>query len=269
MSFKQQAQPHEEDADVELTSVTEVHVTAQAALRDLVQSHQLRVVFQPIVEMERGKVFGYEALVRCADPRYPTPHELLRKATEQQRTGALGRAIRQLAVPLAPRHVPLFLNVHPDELSESWLPRDDDPIFQHGAEVYLEITEAVPLANTSRHQPFFDAIAKCPDIHLVVDDLGAGFSNLKHIADLEPKLVKIDRNLVRGLGSNPRQQRLLSAVVRLCEDLGAQVVAEGIETVDEFLAARDAGAHYGQGYLLARPAYPRPAVFWQPDDVSD
>ena len=159
----------------------------------------------------------------------------------------------------------MFLNIHPDELSETWLPRDDDPIFQHAGEVYLEITETVPLATDERHRPFFDAIADLPNIHLVVDDLGAGFSNLKYIADLEPTLVKIDRNLVQGLACNSRQQRLLSAVVRLCEDLGAQVVAEGIETVDEFLAARDAGAHYGQGYLLARPAYPRPSVFWQPE----
>ncbi len=258
--------PSPED-DTDPNSVTEVQVTAQAALRDLVQSHQLRVVFQPIVEMAGGTVFGYEALVRCADPRYPTPLELIRKATEQQRTGALGRAIRQVAVPLAPPGLPLFLNVHPDELSESWLPRVDDPIFQHDGEVYLEITETVPMATDDRYRPFFDAISELPDIHLVVDDLGAGFSNLKYIADLEPTLVKIDRNLVRGLASNPRQQRLLSAVVRLCDDLGAGVVAEGIETVDEFLAARDAGAHYGQGYLLARPAYPRPSVFWQPESL--
>jgi EAL domain-containing protein (putative c-di-GMP-specific phosphodiesterase class I) len=52
--------------------------------------------------------------------------------------------------------------------------------------------------------------------------------------------------------------------VRLCVDLGATVVAEGIETDDEFCALRDTGVHYGQGFLFARPAYPMPAVTWPP-----
>jgi EAL domain-containing protein (putative c-di-GMP-specific phosphodiesterase class I) len=73
-------------------------------------------------------------------------------------------------------------------------------------------------------------------------------------------VVKIDRNLITGLPENERQRRLLAAIVRLCTDLGARVVAEGIETVDEFLAARDAGSHYGQGYLWARPGYPLPST---------
>ncbi len=252
-----------QESDQDLTSVTEVSVTAQAALLDLVNSKQLRVVFQPIVEMNEGRLYGYEALVRCADPRYPTPMELLKTATERRRCGALGRAIRQLAIASSP-DLPLFVNVHPDELNENWLLRSDDPIFRHSAELYLEITETLPLSNFGPDHGLFQVIQDHPHIHLVVDDLGAGFSNLKRIADLEPELVKLDRNLVTGLAANVRQQRLLKAIVRMCEDLGARVVAEGIETVDEYLAARDAGAHFGQGYLLARPAFPEPEVFWRP-----
>jgi EAL domain-containing protein (putative c-di-GMP-specific phosphodiesterase class I) len=247
----------------EFQPTAQVQLTAQAALRGLVSSQQLRVVFQPIVEMSDGSVFGYEALLRCADPRYPTPLDLLSKATECQRTGALGRAVRQLAFPAAPE-LPLFVNIHPEELHESWLLRDDDPIFQHASDVYVEITETVPFRGYGHEHEFFQAVRRNPRVHLVVDDLGAGFSNLKRIADLEPKLVKVDRNLVTGLAASTRQQQLLRSVVRLCEDLGAQVVAEGIETVDEYLAARDAGAHFGQGYLMARPAFPGPDVFWRP-----
>lgn len=251
------------ESDPELTSVTEVQVTAQAALLDLVNSKQLRVVFQPIVEMSEGRLYGYEALVRCADPRYPTPLSLLEKATERRRNGALGRAIRQLAISSSP-DLPLFVNIHPDELNENWLLRPDDPIFQHSKDLFLEITETMPLSNFGPNHGLFRVIEEHPHIHLVVDDLGAGFSNLKRIADLEPELVKLDRNLVTGLASSVRQQRLLKAIVRMCEDLGARVVAEGIETVDEYLAARDAGAHFGQGFLLARPAFPEPEVYWRP-----
>jgi EAL domain-containing protein (putative c-di-GMP-specific phosphodiesterase class I) len=87
---------------------------------------------------------------------------------------------------------------------------------------------------------------------------------LGRIADLEPRVVKLDRDLVTHLDRHARRQQLVTSVVRLCTELGAMVVAEGIETEDEFSAVFDTGAQYGQGYLFARPAYPAPAVNWQP-----
>jgi EAL domain-containing protein (putative c-di-GMP-specific phosphodiesterase class I) len=99
-------------------------------------------------------------------------------------------------------------------------------------------------------------------VHLVVDDLGAGYSNLKRISDLEPRIVKLDRELIRNMDRNSRQQRLVTGVVRLCQDMGASVVAEGVETQDEFSAVRDTGVQYVQGYFLARPAFPIPGVNW-------
>jgi EAL domain-containing protein (putative c-di-GMP-specific phosphodiesterase class I) len=101
-------------------------------------------------------------------------------------------------------------------------------------------------------------------VHLVVDDLGAGYSNLKRIIDLEPRVVKLDRELIVGIDKSQRQQRLVANVVRLCCDLDATVVAEGIETSSEFDALRDTGVHYGQGFLFARPQFPLPAVSWPP-----
>ncbi|HEX2730716.1 MAG TPA: EAL domain-containing protein [Polyangiaceae bacterium] len=251
------------DGQAAETPVTEVQVTAHGALLDLVNSQHLRIVYQPIVNMQDGTVFGYEALLRCLDPRFKGPVDLLRRAAECARTGALGRVVRQLAIPSAPP-LPLFINIHPDEFSESWLLRGDDPAFSHPRDLYLEITETVPLGHFGKGHRLFETLQSHPRLHLVVDDLGAGFSNLKRIADLEPEVVKVDRELVTGIGTCSRQRRLLKAIVRLCEDLGARVVAEGIETVDEYLAVRDAGAHFGQGYLLARPAFPEPSVFWRP-----
>ncbi|MND03307.1 Cyclic di-GMP phosphodiesterase Gmr [compost metagenome] len=74
--------------------------------------------------------------------------------------------------------------------------------------------------------------------------------------------MKLDRELISGIDKNPRQQVLVKSVVEICKDLGATVVAEGIETREELERVRDAGADYAQGYLLARPAYPVPAVSW-------
>jgi hypothetical protein len=97
---------------------------------------------------------------------------------------------------------------------------------------------------------------------LVVDDFGAGYSNLKRVVEIEPAVVKLDRELISGLHQNPKQRLLVTHVVELCKALGARVVAEGIETIGELKASRDCGVHYGQGYLLARPGNPLPEVSW-------
>ena len=96
----------------------------------------------------------------------------------------------------------------------------------------------------------------------MVDDLGAGHSDFKRIIDLEPHVVKLDLALIRGIEKNRRQQILVRHVVSLCEELNAKVVAEGIETEDELRAILDTGAHYGQGYLFAKPAFPIPQARW-------
>jgi EAL domain-containing protein (putative c-di-GMP-specific phosphodiesterase class I) len=96
------------------------------------------------------------------------------------------------------------------------------------------------------------------DARLVIDDLGAGFSNLRLIADLEPAIVKLDRSLVMNIHLEKRKQQLVKSIVQLCVDMSAQVVAEGIELPEELEVIRDTGAHYGQGFLFARPGFPLP-----------
>jgi EAL domain-containing protein (putative c-di-GMP-specific phosphodiesterase class I) len=183
---------------------------------------------------------------------------LFDEAIEKRCCGALGRVIRELATEGCPDY-PLFLNLHPHEFDEGWLVRPDDPIFEHSQAVYLEITESVPLSHfTLCHSVLAELRHK--GALLAVDDLGAGFSNLKYIADLAPEVVKLDRDLVTGIDRIQRQHRLVTALVRLCTELGAKVVAEGIETAEEARAVADTGAHYGQGYYYARPDFPPPGL---------
>jgi EAL domain-containing protein (putative c-di-GMP-specific phosphodiesterase class I) len=237
-------------------------VTDEAAPESLVGSlapEEVKVVFQPIVDLKSGRTFAHEALVRCTRPDLRSPPVLFERAVAEGSCGRLGRLIREAATS-AGIEVPLFLNVHPDELAQRWLVRPDDPMFQHESDVYLEITESVPLSHHELCLKVLQELRARPGIRLVVDDLGAGYSNLKHIVDLEPDVVKLDRQLVAALDKNERQQRLVKSVVSLCHDLGAKVVAEGIETQEELEASIDAGADYGQGYLLARPAHPAPQV---------
>ena len=237
------------------------------AVCEIVAAEDLSVVFQPIIHMDDGRLFAYEALVRCRVPAYSSPPDLFQRASEAGSAGELGRMIREIAVPLSTGK-PLFLNVHPDELTTGWLVRPDDPIFAHDHDVYLEITESVPLTHFDLCRSVLAEVRTRGGVHLVVDDLGAGYSNLKRIADLEPKVVKLDRELVAGVHLSKRQCQLVQGVVKLCVDLGAVVVAEGIECGDEYSALLDTGAHYAQGFLFARPGFPMPDISWPPPPPS-
>ena len=233
------------------------------ALDRLVTASDLSVVFQPIVSLRDGQLFAYEALARCSRAALQNPMVLFERAVSAGCVGLLGRMIRELAVSYG-AGTPLFLNVHPQELQEAWLVRPDDPLYSHDHDVYLEITESVPLTHYQLCIDVLRELRARGGVKLVVDDLGAGYSNLKRISDLEPKVVKLDRGLISGIDRSQRQRRLVASVVQLCVDLDASVVAEGIETEDEFNALADTGTHYGQGYLFARPSYPMPAITWPP-----
>ncbi|MBN2361586.1 MAG: EAL domain-containing protein [Deltaproteobacteria bacterium] len=240
-----------------------VSEASAAQFRQVIARREFKVAFQPVVYLNSGKIFSYEVLLRSGTPLYRGPIEMLAGALDCGCMGEFGRQIRELALAQSPETT-LFVNLHPAELDEGWLVRPDDPIFRHVEGVYIEITESVPLTHFQLCHSILREV-RSKGINLAVDDLGAGYSNLKYIADLSPEVVKIDRELVVGLDQSERQRKLVKAIVRLCADLGALVVAEGIETVDELRAVIDTGAHFGQGFLLARPAYPAPAVTWPPE----
>jgi EAL domain-containing protein (putative c-di-GMP-specific phosphodiesterase class I) len=236
------------------------HPFTDTAIRNVLDTRAVRCVYQPVVNLRTREVFAYEALARPTSPDFQGPLDLFAAAVEHNCTGELGRMLREIAIADVPNEK-LFVNIHPAELNEGWLVQPNDPIFQHNEELYLEITESIPLSHFHLCQSILSEV-RDRGVHLVVDDLGAGYSNLKYIADLHPRVVKLDRGLVAGLKIGSRLFTLVSGIVVMCRDLGAMVVAEGIETVDELQSVIAAGAHFGQGYLLARPAFPLPEVHW-------
>lgn len=186
-------------------------------------------------------------------------------ATEQNATGRLGRLLRQTVFDRCDDQR-VFVNIHPHELSSRWLVRADDPLGFHEEGVFLEITETAAFEYFDLCRSVLREVCDRTGAHLVLDDLGAGYSNLNRFLELEPDVVKIDRALVAGIDKDPRKRIMVKHLTALFVELGSTVVAEGIETADELSAVVDAGVHYGQGYLLARPAFPIPAPRW-PDGV--
>jgi EAL domain-containing protein (putative c-di-GMP-specific phosphodiesterase class I) len=222
----------------------------------------LSCVYQPIVNLQTGKPFAYEVLARCKVPGLTNPEILFKRAAAERFCGLLGRTLREIGSQGC-RGIPLFLNVHPAELGDRFVIQLDDPMYSHDDDVFVEITESVPFTHYDLCNSMLREIRDRGGVHLVVDDLGAGYSNLKRIADLEPTIVKLDRHLVTNLDQNRRQRILVAAVVRMCVDLGCRVVAEGLETWDEVRAVRDCGCHYGQGYALGRPAADPGEPIWK------
>jgi len=231
-----------------------------ASTRTLTRA-DINVVFQPIVALASGLLYGIEALVRCSRPALQKPETLFERAVKERSAGYVGRLIREVAFERCNGHS-VFVNLHPAELSSRWLVRPDDPLNFHSGAVFLEVTESATFEYFGLCKGALAEVCARAGAFLVIDDFGAGYSNLKRVIDLEPSIVKLDRELITGIDKNRRQRDLVRYVVQLCEGLGARVVAEGIETVDELKALRDTGAHFGQGYLLARPAFPVPTVVW-------
>jgi EAL domain-containing protein (putative c-di-GMP-specific phosphodiesterase class I) len=255
MRLARHAAPEPLDHSVPLD---EVHLAHRVVEERLIAMH-----FQPIVDIRHRRVFAQEALCRpLSSSRFESPQNLVSAAVRAGRIGELGRLQRAKAVKNCPNW-PLFLNVEPNEFDQGWLVRPDDPVFRHRLPIYLEITETAPIKFFDQCHSVLGELRK-KGVLLAIDDLGAGFSNLKYIAELEPDMVKLDRQLVHGVRPGSREFGLLQGITRLCHEMRAEVVAEGVETPEELDAVVRAGVDYCQGYLLARPAS-RPSEIKWPD----
>ena len=230
------------------------------AIEEVLEEGALEIVFQPIFDLREGTAFGFEVLTRGQHAMFEDAGKMFDVATASGQVGELGRLQRAEALKLAPRS-PLFINIHPGEFDHPLLIRPDDPIFRHTDDVYLEITESAPLSYFEQCIHVLGELRK-KGMRLAIDDFGAGFSNIKYISDLNPDIVKLDRELITGVKEGSRQFLLLESVVRLCKDMGAKVVAEGIETPAELVLVERAGVDFCQGYLLGRPARDPNAEDW-------
>jgi EAL domain-containing protein (putative c-di-GMP-specific phosphodiesterase class I) len=211
--------------------------------------------FQPIVNLHSGETRGYEVLARCAGAGLTEPADLFARATLEKKMGELGRAIRVIAVRECPGK-PIFVPVHPSELRERFLVQPDDPIFIHEAPVYLELAQ--PTLSGLAMQVIRE-LGSRSNVALVIDDFGAGPATLKQVVDLEPAAVKLDRELMSGLDKSRRKQIVVRAVVSMCEQLGAQVIAKGVDCEAEAEMARECGVVFAQGFVLGEPS-PLPAI---------
>jgi EAL domain-containing protein (putative c-di-GMP-specific phosphodiesterase class I) len=215
--------------------------------------NSLWIAYQPIVDRALT-VVGYEGLLRWREGSFDGPPELLSIAHHLGLDEELGKQIRQLAPkPFGTRpDLRLFMNVDAHQIGRSYLETRDDELARMADRTVLELTEHNSLKRIGGLESTVLEL-KSIGYGLAVDDLGAGYSGLSSFAQIGPNYVKLDRNLVNGVGRQPDRQRVINGINRLCHELDIRVIAEGVEEREDLEMLLDLGCDFLQGYLIGRP----------------
>jgi EAL domain-containing protein (putative c-di-GMP-specific phosphodiesterase class I) len=222
------------------------------------------LAFHPIVNSRERQVYAYELLLRSDAPNLARPQELIAAAEQLGRLPDLGRMIRTLAAEALarlPDGVHLFVNLHASDLNDPALLEEDNPLIAVAPRIVFEITERTSLDSVLT-LPRKVAALRAHGFRLAVDDLGAGYSGLTSLAQLEPEFVKLDLTLAHDIHRRPTQRKLVRSMTALCRELGKDVIAEGIETAAERDVLLEVGCDLLQGFLFASPARVPPPVLW-------
>jgi EAL domain-containing protein (putative c-di-GMP-specific phosphodiesterase class I) len=212
------------------------------------------IVFQPIVDLGSDEVVAVEALSRFDVKPYQSPDLWFKEAAEsgyglELELLAVTRALAEL--PMMPDGVALSLNAGPRTVMA---PRFREAILRLAdRSVIVELTEHSAIDDYPELVDSLQVLRQKGN-RISIDDTGSGYSSLTHILKLAPDFIKLDRGLVSGIDIDPVRRALASALVTFAAEIGAKIVAEGVETKDELTVLRQLGLHYAQGYYLGRPA---------------
>ncbi len=232
---------------------------AQARILDKVLlERNFLMYFQPIVHAKDASIFGYEALVRCQADELRSPLVLFDIAERSGRTRPLNRALRDItldSMPDLPQSEYLFINLHVDDFTDPKLLSPPKVMLMNSERIILEVTERAAIRDFATFKKHLH-VMRDHGFLIAIDDLGSGYSALNTLAEIEPDFIKFDMALIRGIDSNPVRQNLVRNMRAFADDLGIQVVAEGVETRPEYQTVRDLGCHLIQGYYFARPGPP-------------
>jgi EAL domain-containing protein (putative c-di-GMP-specific phosphodiesterase class I)/GGDEF domain-containing protein/CBS domain-containing protein len=228
---------------------------------NILAGKQIRTVFQPIVSLRDGTIYGYEALSRGpSGSDMESPSLLFECAQRFNKLWELELLCRTKAIETVytlSTKIRLFLNVNPSIMH--------DPKFQQGftkdylsqysisaEDVIFEITEREAISNVA---DFTKTIRNYKDQNykIAIDDAGAGYSGLNLISEVCPHFIKIDMNLIRDIDKDVTKQSLVKSMREFAALSNTYLIAEGIETEGELLKLIEIGVDFGQGYFIQRP----------------
>ncbi len=241
---------------------------AKAALQEIILRDQLRAVYQPIVALESGDIFGFEALTRGpAETQLESPLALFGVADEVDLTFELDRACfrngLRSAVGISPVHR-LFVNLLPQSFYDTrFIESEVERLLETAgltpANVVFEITERLAIENFTA---FCDALTTytAMGFGVAIDDVGTRHSNLETVMALQPHFIKVSDILTRGVSRSTVKREMLRSLQRIADTIDAVIVAEGIEDTEDLEVLVELGIRYGQGFYLGRPAPAFPEI---------
>lgn len=225
---------------------------SETRIRAIIAEQRFRPVFQPIVDLAQRTIVGYEALTRFSDGS--RPDEVFAAAARCGLAIELEAATLEAALAASgplPAAAWLNLNVSPEfVLAHEPLA---SILAQWGWQIVLELTEHIVVTDYVALRAALERLG--PNVRLAVDDAGAGFASLRHILELRPDYVKLERGIVRRVHRDPARQALVAGLVHFAGRTGAVLVAEGVETEAEARQLGRLGVTLGQGYRLGRPVF--------------
>ncbi len=225
----------------------------ESRIRQALSGSGVSVEYQPIFDLARRSVVGREALARFRlDPRR-SPDRWFAEAVEV----GLGLELELFSIRLAlrdlgrlPQDEYLSLNLsHRAAASVELLELLATGV---AGRVVVEITEHEQVEDYDRLGAALTRL-RALGARVAIDDAGAGFSSLRHTLMLDPNVIKLDLSLTRGIDASRGQRALAAALISFAQEIGAEIVAEGIETERELRTLIELGVRYGQGFFLARP----------------
>ena len=224
-----------------------------ARIQAVIEHGGVHPVYQPIVDLAKGRVTGVEALARFDTGM---PLQWFEEAGDvglREELEASALAVALSGLPALPADAYLALNLSPATL----LRRDVARLL--GAvpmeRVVIEMTEHAPVADYDMLNRALHPLRHA-GVRIAVDDAGAGFASLRHILLLGPDIVKLDISLTRGIDADRPRRALSCALVAFARETETTIVAEGIETEAELRTLKEIGVTQGQGFLIARPMAP-------------
>jgi len=263
-------------------------IAVESSLRTALQSRQLDVHYQPIVEIESHRVVALEALLRWKHPShgYIRPERFVTVAEEAGLIVPIGDFVLQRVMEDMARWrqqratlVPVAFNVSAVQLQRSNLAESISRLTREfGFEpsmLQVEITESAVFERreAGAREASEDAVARMRElgVHIAIDDFGTGYSSLSYLKRWRVDTLKIDRSFVRDLVTDLSDLAIVSAIIAMARHLHIEVVAEGIEGWPQLEKLRQLGCTYAQGYLFARPAPAQDCLrylFQQPLDLT-
>ena len=246
-------------------------IAIESSLRTALQSRQLDVHYQPIVEIESHRVIALEALLRWKHPShgYVRPERFVSVAEEAGLIMPIGDFVLQRVMEdmaqwrqAQGKLVPVAFNVSAVQLQRGNLvdsiARLTEEYGFDPSMLQVEITESAVFErrDASAREASQDAVAKLRElgVHIAIDDFGTGYSSLSYLKRWRVDTLKIDRSFIRDLVTDMSDLAIVSAIIAMARHLHIQVVAEGIEGWPQLEKLRQLGCTYAQGYLFARPA---------------